>query len=86
MAELTYEKLNQLLASAKANRLEVIKDIQQKQAQAAELVHNYDGAISTLELLIDDLQAQDISAMSLDEFKKLMPEGVTVEGITLKDE
>ena len=49
MAEITIDRLKTLLGSAKANR------------QTAQVeIHHYGGAISTLQLLIDDLRAQEI--------------------------
>jgi hypothetical protein len=85
MAEITIEKLNQLLGSAKANKADVITWIKKEQAKAAELIASYDGAIGVLQLLLDDMQAQTTDALSLDEFQKLMPEGITVEGIHLHE-
>ena len=85
MAEITLEKLKQLLGSAKANKADVITWIQKEQAKAAELIASYDGAIGVLQLLLDDMQAQTTDALSLDEFQKLMPEGITVEGIHLHE-
>lgn len=74
MAEITLQRLEQLRASARANRQETI-----------EVLHNYDGAIQTLTMLIDDLRAQTIKeandgngAMTPDEFvDRLNAAGVT---------
>ena len=86
MAEITLQRLEQLRASARANRQEAI-----------EMIHNYDGAIQTLTMLIDDLRAQEIKdasseAMTPQEFVDMIneqspPDGPKVElkGVTTID-
>lgn len=79
MAEITLQRLEQLRASARANR-----------AETQALIYHYDGAIETLTMLIDDLRAQEIKeaedAMSPEEFVERMnqagitgPYGETIE-------
>ena len=49
MPEITAERLGTLLGSARANKHDAQVEI-----------YHYEGAIQTLQLLIDDLRAQDI--------------------------
>lgn len=88
---ITAEKLKTLIGSARANRKDALDRIRKAQEETREILASYDGAISVLQLLLDDLCAQDMDAqankdyLTLDELKKMMPEGVEVEGIVLKD-
>jgi hypothetical protein len=49
MAQITHERLMTLLGSARKNRQD-----------AYEMIYRYDGAIQTLQMLLDDLRVQTI--------------------------
>ena len=61
MAEITEERLMMLLGSARQNR-----------AECVEQIHNYDGAIQVLTLLLDDLRAQDIAEQAGKDYGELV--------------
>ena len=55
------KRVRSLLSSAKANRM-----------QTLETLHNYDGAIQVLTLLLDDLRAHDIDEQAGADYGELV--------------
>jgi len=84
MPEITIDRLMQLIGSAKANKLDAQTEGRQAQMKAMELIAGYDGAISTLQMLIDDLRAQSMAEIAENEYNMAEAGDKPADAMTLE--